>query len=51
MISKGAAIAFLGVALVMANVMVFKAFSRGSEHREDEHVYQYSKMFGKFFCL
>jgi len=51
MISKGAAIAFLGVALVIENVMVFEAFSRGSEQREEAHVYRYSKMFGKCFLF
>jgi hypothetical protein len=51
MISKDAAVVFLGVSLVVANVILFRGFSRGSEQSEQEHVYRYSKTFGKFFLF
>jgi hypothetical protein len=49
MISRGAAISFIAVSLVIANVILFKGFSHGNEQTDEEHVYRYSKTFGKFF--
>jgi hypothetical protein len=51
MISRGAAISFIAVSLVIANVILFKGFSHGNEQTEEEHVYRYSKTFGKFFLF
>jgi len=51
MISRGAAISFMAVSLVIANVIVFRAFSRGRKQSEEDHVYRYSRNFGKFFLF
>jgi hypothetical protein len=51
MISKGAAMGFLAVSLVIANVILFRGFSRSSWQNEEEHVYRYSKTIGKFFLF
>jgi hypothetical protein len=51
MISRGGAISFMVVSLVIANVILFKRFSKNSQQSEEEHVYRYSKTFGKFFLF
>jgi len=51
MIGRGEAICFIAVSLVIANVILFKAFSQSREQNGEEHVYRYSKTFGKFFLF
>jgi hypothetical protein len=51
MSSRDVAIAFIAVSLVIANVIVFRAFSQRNSSGEEEHVYRYSKTFGKFFLF
>jgi hypothetical protein len=51
MISRGAAISFCLISLVLANILLFKGFSRGSDQNAEQGVYRYSKFFGKFFLF
>jgi hypothetical protein len=51
MISRGAAISFIAVSLVVANLILLKGFSRSSGQSEEEHVYRYSKTIGRFFLF
>jgi hypothetical protein len=51
MISKGAAIGFLAVSLVIANVLLLRGLSSSIGQNEEEHVYRYTKTFGKFFLF
>jgi hypothetical protein len=51
MINNGAAISFIAASLVVANVILFTGFSRSREPTEEEHVYRYSRTFGKFFLF
>lgn len=49
MISRDAVLCFGVIALILANVLLFRAFSRGPEPSAQERVYQYSKDFARFF--
>jgi Bacterial PH domain len=51
MISRGEAISFMAVSLVIANVILFKGFSQRGEQTEEDHSYRYSRTFGKFFLF
>jgi hypothetical protein len=51
MTNRGAAIAFLAVSLVIANVILFRGFSQSRDQIGEEGVYRYSKTFGKFFLF
>jgi hypothetical protein len=51
MISRGAALSFIAVSLVIANVIIFKGFSHSREQSDEEGVYRYSKTFDKFFLF
>src|ERR1700735_5650529 len=51
MINRGAAISYLAVSLVIANVILFKGFSQSHAQGDEQGVYRYSKTFGKFFLF
>jgi hypothetical protein len=51
MIGRVAAISFIAVSLAIANTMVLKAYSHSREQNEEDHVYRYSRTFGKFFLF
>ena len=51
MTNRGAAIAFLAVSLVIANIILFRGFSQNREQNEQDGVYRYSKFFSKFFLF
>jgi hypothetical protein len=51
MISRGAAISFIAVSLIIANIILFKGFSKSNDESEEDHVYRYSRTFGKFFLF
>jgi hypothetical protein len=50
MTNRSAAIAFLAVSLVIANVILFRAYSKRRDQGENS-VYRYSKTFGTFFLF
>jgi hypothetical protein len=51
MISRSVAISFIAVSLVIANIIVFKAYFHSREQTDEEHVYRYSRAFGKLFLF
>jgi hypothetical protein len=51
MTNRSAAIAFLAVSLVIANVILFRGFSQSREQSGEEGVYRYSGYFGNFFLF
>jgi hypothetical protein len=51
MTNRGAAIAFLAVSLVIANIILFRGFSQSREQSDEQGVYRYSKFFGRFFLF
>lgn len=51
MISRGEAISFCLISLVLANILLFKGFSKVRPQITEEGVYRYSKYFSKFFLF
>jgi hypothetical protein len=51
MISRGGAISFIAVSLLIGNIILFKAFSQSREQIDEQNVYRYSKTFGAFFLF